>query len=156
MNIIVKRLFAFIIDLLVLGCLIAILKQFTVIEKNSLKYAALFLLLFFRDFTFKGASIGKRFMRIRIYNAQWEKPSYKQILKRTWKMLLVNLETICVYGDFLNEGVCDAVIREYKATGTRVVEDEVFEKLYAEAKSLDGEWADNMTKLYNEFYRRGL
>ena len=151
MNIIVKRLFAFIIDLLVLGFFIFVLKQFTVIEKNSLKYAALFLPLFFRDFTFKGASIGKRFMRIRIYNAQWEKPSYKQILKRTWKMLLVNFETICEYGDFLNEGVCDAVIREYKAIGTRVVEDEVFERLSAGAKKLDGEWADNMTKLHNAY-----
>ena len=155
MNIVVKRLFAFIIDLLILGCFILILKQFTTIEKLSLKYASLFLLLLFRDFTFTGASGGKKIMRIRIYDSQWNKPSFFLVLKRTCVLIYVNFDTVFQRGDIAGEGVIDAIAREYKATGTRVIEDEVFKRLSAEAKKLDGEWADNMTKLYNEFYRRG-
>ena len=94
MNILVKRLFAFIIDLLILGCFILILKQFTTIEKLSLKYASLFLLLLFRDFTFKGASIGKKIMRIRIYDSQWNKPSFFLVLKRTCVLIYVNFDTV--------------------------------------------------------------
>ena len=30
-----------------------------------------------------------------------------------------------------------------------------FNSMIEKQKKLDGEWADNMTKLYNEFYRRG-
>lgn len=153
MNILVKRLFAFIIDLLILGCFILILKQFTTIEKLSLKYASLFLLLFFRDFTFKGASVGKKIMRIRIYDSQWNKPSFFLILKRTCVLIYVNFDTVFQRGDIAGEGVIDAIAREYKATGTRVVENNIFKKISAEAKKLDGKWSDNMSKLYNEYIR---
>lgn len=153
MNILVKRLFAFIIDLLILGCFILILKQFTTIEKLSLKYASLFLLLLFRDFTFKGASIGKKIMRIRIYDSQWNKPSFFLVLKRTCVLIYVNFDTVFQRGDIVGEGVIDAIAREYKATGTRVVENNIFEKISAEAKKLDGNWSDNMSKLYNEYIR---
>ena len=83
MKIFGKRIVAFVIDLLILGCLIAILKQFVFIKKNSLVYATLFLPLFFRDFTFKGASFGKKIMGIRIYNKEWKTPKFSSLLMKS-------------------------------------------------------------------------
>ena len=153
MNILVKRLFAFIIDLLILGCLIFILKQFVTIRANSLEYAALFLPLFFRDFTFKGASIGKKIIGIRVYNKDWETPKFSLLLKRTFILMFLNFDAIFLKGDVVGDGVIDTVNTEYKKLGTRVVETKVFDRFSAEAKSLDGNFAENMNKLYDDYMK---
>lgn len=149
MRIFGKRIVAFIIDLLILGVLIAILKQFVEIRKNTIQYAALFLPLFFRDFTFKGASFGKKIMGIRVYNNEWKTPSYRLVLKRTFKMIAVWFVAFSETGGIVGEGIIETLDDEYKRIGTRVVENEVFEKLSAEAKTLDGDFVENMNTLYD-------
>ncbi len=153
MKIFGKRIVAFIIDLLILGCLIAILKQFVDIRKNSLEYAALFLPLFLRDFTFKGASFGKKAMGIRVYSKTWERPSYWLVLKRTVIMVWIGFVAVFEKGDIVGEGIIDTLDAEYKKIGTRVVENAVFKKLSTEAKSLGGDFVENMNELYDSYIK---
>ena len=151
MKIFGKRIVAFFIDLLILGCLIAILKQFVDIRKNSLEYAALFLPLFLRDFTFKGASFGKKAMGIRVYSKTWERPSYWLVLKRTVIMVWIGFMAVFEKGDIVGEGIIDTLDAEYEKIGTRVVDDKVFKKLSKQAREIGGDPVENMTILYNEY-----
>ena len=153
MKIFGKRIVAFVIDLLILGCLIAVLKQFVEIRKNTLEYAALFLPLFLRDFTFKGASFGKKIMGIRVYNKDWKRPSYWLVLKRTLIMVWVGFEAIFEKGDIVGEGIIDTLGAEYKKIGTRVVDEKVFAVLSEQARALDGDWAFNIDRLYDSYIK---
>ena len=153
MKIFGKRIAAFIIDLLILGCLIAILKQFVEIRKNSLEYAALFLPLFLRDLTFKGASFGKKIMGIRVYNNEWKTPSYRLVLKRTFRMTYLGFNAWFNNGAIVGEGIIEMLDLEHQKIGTRVVENEVYKKLLAEAKSLDGDFVENMNSLYDAYIK---
>ena len=153
MKIFGKRIVAFVIDLLILGCLIAVLKQFVEIRKNTLEYAALFLPLFLRDFTFKGASFGKKTMGIRVYNKDWKRPSYWLVLKRTLIMVWVGFEAIFEKGDIVGEGIIDTLGAEYKKIGTRVVDEKVFAVLSEQARALDGDWAFNIDRLYDSYIK---
>ena len=153
MKIFKKRFIAFVIDLLILGCLIFILKQFVTIRKNSFEYAALFLPLFFRDFIFKGASIGKAIVGIRIYGKEWESPSFFLLLKRSVLTSFFVVRALLHDGKILGSDVVFVYYLERDKLGTKVIDKKVFKRINSEARLLSGSYIENMNKLYDDYMK---
>ena len=153
MKIFKKRFFAFLIDLLLLACIIYVMKHAFGIRKNTIQYALLLLPFFVRDFTFKGASIGKMIMGIRIYNSEWRTPSYGLLLKRSFVVSWVMFDNYIDKGYYIGEDILYLYKREKAKLGTPVVDKKVYRELAIKAQSIEGYYPDVMQNLYEEYLK---
>ena len=144
------------IDAFIHGFLIVILwKTMPMIFKDKdwiFYFLYVILPLYFTEFTFKGASIGMAIMRIRVYDKNWQKPSYSILLQRN--CLVTRLRFIKHNPYCPSLSVMDMIDEERDKLGTRVIDKKVFKRLNNEAKSLPGDWAENMSKLYDAYLRK--
>ena len=154
MKIFKKRFFAFLIDLLLLACIIYILKHAWGFRKNTIQYALLFLPLFVRDFTFKGASIGKMIMRIRIYDNEWKTPNYWTLLKRSFIISCIALDNYLLRGYLIGADILYLYDKEKEKLGTQVIDKRVYNELCIKARSSVGYFPDVMSALYDEYLKK--
>lgn len=153
MKILKKRKIACVIDSFIFGFIIAglqlIIEDLTM-NRSIVFYALMFSPLFLRDCLFKGASIGKKILGIRIYNDDWKSPTFLKLLKRSF--LTTNYGWMLWWqSKFTEKCFSDIIEWEHEKIGTRVVDNKVFKQLSEQAKTLDGEWEKNMSKLYGEY-----
>ena len=138
-----------------LALVIELREKFPIIFKDKdwiFYFLYVILPLYFTEFTFKGASIGMAIMRIRVYDKNWQKPSYSILLQRH---CLVNRLRFIKYDPYYPSlSVMDVIDEERDKLGTRVIDKKVFKRLNNEAKSLPGDWAENMSKLYDAYLRK--
>ena len=152
MKILKKRIFALIFDGFIIGALISIFQLLVpnFADKIKLEVLLLIVLYLFKDFTFRNASIGKKIMGISIYTIRWSKPNFSQLLKRS--AVMATMGNVLYWKSKRLEGNTAAIIDwERDKLKTVVIDNEVFKKLSEEAKSLNGNYADNMTKLYAKY-----
>ena len=153
MKILKKRCFAMISDSFLLGFIIAGLQLYLKDSIDSEIILILMLIPFFcRDFVFRNASLGKVLFGIAIYDKHWKRPTFKTLFIRSvavssvgyvllWKSIFVNGEFISIF-DFERDRI-----------GTQVIDKKIYRKLQEEAKTMSGDYADNMTRLYNAYLR---
>ena len=155
MKILKKRVYAIIIDTFILGTLLVVCQ--TVFRENLFKVGRvveliLLMLFFFKDLTFRNASIGKKLMGIAVYDIHWKAPKIISLVKRTffilpmgcllfWKALFVDGKIISFF-DW-----------EREKLGTRVVDNKVLKKLSIEAKGMKGDFSSNLDILYSAYLR---
>ena len=155
MKILKKRAFACAIDSFILGSIIATIQLVIpnlLIGKSDIFNLLIIFPFFCRDFTFKGASIGKKMLGIRVYDKNWKSPSFSSLLKRSILTYTIGFLIFCK-ARFIDGSIIDLIDWERDKIGTRVVDNKVFAKLSEEAKQLDGDYAENMSKLYDEYVR---
>ena len=109
-----------------------------------------------KDFIFKGASIGKKIMGIRIYNENWKSPSYSILYRRSCyigglRFVKNRPQGRRWYGLADDVTILDIINIEREKFGTRLVDNKVFKRISAEAKLKEGRWEDNMSKMYDEY-----
>ena len=156
MKIFKKRSIAFLIDGFVFGAILVFCQElFNKYWGYLRNWDLLLIFLFFlRDFVFRNASLGKKILGLAVYDNNWQSPKLSVLVKRsfltatvgyalTWKAKFVN-------GDFIS--IFDW---EREKLGTRVIDKKVYRELESIAKNQNGEFAKNMTELYNQ-YLRGL
>ena len=153
MKILKKRKIAFVIDSFIFGFIIAglqlIIEDLTV-DRSIVFFALMFSPLFLRDYLFKGASIGKKILGIRIYNDDWKSPTFLKLLKRSF--LTTSYGWMLWWkSKFIEECFSDIIEWEREKFGTRVVDNKVFKRLSEKAKLCEGRWEDNMSKIYDEY-----
>lgn len=160
-KIIVKRFIAFVLDCSVYGLIVGLIFLCCPFFEVVLgpKPDPLFILLVLypinmRDFLFKGASIGKALVGIRIYDKNWKKPRYSLLFRRS--VFITNLffqkYTIFTSEDYENRPTFYEIInKERNKFYTRVLERKTFKKLKKVANALPGRWEDNMNDLYDGY-----
>ena len=83
----------------------------------SIGFFIVLLLIIFKDFVFRNASVGKKIMKLRIVDENWNIPSFKLMLKRGFMMQTVGYATYIKYC-FLGGDIVDW---EMKCLRTQVV-----------------------------------
>lgn len=158
MKIYKKRTYADRIDVAVYIIFLAIISCFIrslLFHKDFLFYILLFYPINCSDFTFKGASIGKKIMGIRAYDKNWEKPSYKLLFRSRCYISFVRFTRwkyrLRSWSEYGNMTILDVIDLEREKYGIRVVDNKVFKRLSEEAKLKEGRWEDNMSKMYDEY-----
>ena len=146
-----------VIDNLIHALLIGMLIYFVPFFKGNdlIFYLLLIYLGNFRDFIFKGASIGKRIMGIRVYDKNWKTPCCSVLFRRScyvssmhfvkWKY---SMHPNTKYSDI---SILDVIDSEREKFGTRIVDKKVFKRFSKEAKLREGRWEDNMSRIYDEY-----
>lgn len=103
-----------------------------------------------RDFLFKGASLGKVIVGIRIYDQNWKKPSYATLLRR--ELFISHLIGLRAnYHSPHKITKYEIILTEKNKFFTRVVDRKMFKKFDQMAKTLPGRWEDNMSDLYDMY-----
>ncbi len=155
MKILKKRVLAVCIDCFILASAVAVCQMvigdpFPEISKALLPL--IFIPLFFRDALFKNASIGKKVVGIAIYNDDWKNPGVKTLVKRSF--LTFTLGFVLFWKSiFVDESKISVFDLEREKLGTRVIDKKVYKELSFIAKDMDGDFATNMTELYNKYLR---
>ncbi len=147
-----KRVAALIIDIsLLVICIVAFkcFLDFYNVPNNNGQFLLIFAYMA-KDLLFKNASIGKRIMNIAIYNDFWRSPKPLLLVKRRFFMILDGTTTLLRI-IHKKESLIKLFDWERERFGTRVIDLKVHKKLEAKAKSEDGYYSDNMTRLYNEY-----
>ena len=146
-----------VIDDLLCALLIGILIYFVPFFKGNdpIFYLLLIYLCNFRDVIFKGASIGKKLIGIRVYDKYWKIPRCSVLFRRScyvssmrflrWKY---SMHTNMKYSDM---SILDIIDLEREKFGTRIVDKKVFKRFSKEAKLREGCWEDNMSRIYDEY-----
>ncbi len=151
MKILKKRAFAILIDSFILGFMLAGFQDlFNRWGVEDLMEFVLITLFFFKDFLFINASIGKIIMGIRIYDNSWKRPKLLVLLKRNAFMITIGY-IMWWKARFIDGNIINLFDWERDKLGTRVIDKKVFKQLSEEAKQLDGDYAKNMTNLYNSY-----
>lgn len=147
-----KRVVALIIDIsLLVICMLSfryLLDKYGVPNNNG--HLLLLFVYISKDILFKNASIGKKIMNIAIYNNFWRTPKPLLLIKRRFFMILdgaIMLLKIL----YKKESLFKFFEWERERFGTMVVDLNVYRELESKAKSEDGYYSDNMTRLYNEY-----
>ena len=156
MKILKKRILAFFIDNIIVGLALAlaieILKRFDIgIEKLAFLLAAF--LLIFRDFIFRNASIGKKFLGLRVYDGNWEKPKASILLKRCFFSSFVGT-FILFKAKFFDENSLMFFNYEKEKLNARVIDKKVYNNLKKTAELKEGTFSQNMTELYDEYLKK--
>ena len=104
-----------------------------------------------RDFLFKGASLGKVIVGIRIYDQNWKNPSYATLLRR--ELFISYLRALRAKHHHLPHKITkyEIILTERNMFFTRVVDRKMFKKFDQMAKTLSGRWEDNMSDLYDMY-----
>ena len=154
MTIMQKRAVALLIDELIYASIIAAIQLAVpdlLVGKGPL-LILLFIPLLFRDILFRNASIGKKIMRIAIFDNSWQPPKPLLLFKRSFLTGTVVYVMLYKY-KFVDGCVLPAIDWERDNIGTRVIDLEVYKEIDAEAKRLKGDYAENMTRLYAEYLK---
>lgn len=155
MKIIKKRVLALLVDSFILGSIIAILQLiFPDLFLDNVFWACLIVVPFVcRDFVFRNASIGKKLFGIAIYDKNWKKPTFILLLKRSFLTATVGYVLAWKYR-FIDGNTLLLIDWERETLGTMVIDKKVYNELSFTAEQNSGDFAKNMTELYNEYLRR--
>lgn len=154
MKILKKRAWAAIIDVFILGLIIGILQFLNPNLFDGRGYLLILFIipLFLRDILFRNASLGKVLCRIAIYGNDWKAPSLWLLIKRSFLTATIGYG-IFMKSKFIDGGVISLFDWERDTLGTRVIDKRVYKELESIAKNRNGDFAKNMTELYNEYLR---
>ena len=153
MKVFKKRICAVFVDSFVFGLIIASLQLLIpniTVDRSPIFYLLLLFPFFMRDFIFKGASIGKKLLGIRIYDKNWESPSFSVLLKRSFLTTFVGY-FMCFKIKFVDGSIIDIIDLERDKLGTRVVDKKILKEIKKQVELLDGEYTENMSKLYDGY-----
>ena len=155
MKILQKRIYAVVIDSMILGLYYEVVRHLIydwISILGSIGFAILLSPFFFRDLVFRNASIGKKIMGISVFDSKWEKPKVSVIVKRDFWISIVSygllFKSMFSNGDYIS--IFDY---EREKIGSAVIDDKIYEDLKKKAEKQNGDYAENMTKLYNEYLR---
>ena len=156
MKVLKKRIFALFFDSFILGVYYEMCRRFLpewFSYLGSLGYVLLLSPFVLKDLVFRNASIGKKIMGLRIYDINWQKPSFSVLIKRTcivsvlgfaqfWRALFVNGNYIAIFD------------MERDKMKTFVIDKKVYKKLREDVENETGK-IDNqiMTARYNQYLR---
>ena len=112
----------------------------------------LIILFFIRDYLFKNASLGKIIFGLRIYTTKWEKPDFLLLLKRSFFVSTIGY-VVLRKAKFVDGNMIAFFDYERDYFGTFVIDKKIYQKLKVEAESMTGDFAQNMTELYNRYLR---
>ena len=119
-------------------------------ERDIVFYLLLLYTEQIKEIVFKGVTIGRIIMKIRIYDSNWEKPSVAIMLKR-WH-LVTGMQTYKAHRLFVERySKMEIIEAELNTFGTRLIEIKEFKRFSEEAKALPGRWQDNMCRLYDAY-----
>lgn len=158
MKVFKKRLFAYLIDSFAFGIAFAIFQlgfpqAYAFILKYDLLLCLMFVPFFFKDVLFRNASLGKKIMRISIYDNNWKKPNVKTLFLRALRVTTVGY--VMIWRAILTgEGVISVLDWEREKIGTRVIDKRIYAEIDSKAKDMNGNYAKNMSELYNEYLRK--
>ena len=154
MGIIKKRILAFLIDFFVLaGGIWLALTAFNLMWLFMLDYDSFILammLIVFKDCVFKNASLGKKLMRISVYNTHWRRPTFAALIKRTFYSHTIGL-CLIVKIRFTNGSFSEFLEWEKKTTKTIVIDSDIYAKFKKEIDENGEDYSRGMTKRYNEY-----
>ena len=154
MKILKKRAIAMSIDSFILGMILAslsyVLRDFSF--ENSLSFLLVFVSFFCRDFLFRNASLGKKIMRIVIYDNDWKPPIFLLLFVRSFLVWTIGYP-LSKKSRIHDNSMIHIFDWERDKLGTRVIDKEVYRRLSEEAKEMKGDFAKNMTELYNAYLR---
>ena len=152
MKIFAKRVVAFVIDVSLLIVCIVAFKYFLDYYNVPNNHGHLLLVLPYmaKDCLFGNASLGKGIMQIAIYTNYWRKPKFSQLIKRR-ALMLVDGSITLIRILRKKERLIRLFEWEQERLKTVIIDRKVYKRLDALAKSEDGYYSDNMTRLYNEY-----
>ena len=154
MKILKKRAIACLIDAFIYGFIVELFRLIVFKMPTDPGWWVPLLILPFicRDVLFKNASIGKKIMGIAIYDNYWKSPKITLLIKRSLLVSTVGyvilLRSYGMHGDKIS-----VIDWERDTLGTRVIDKKIFKKLSEEARTQEGDYAKNMTELYNAYLR---
>ena len=103
-----------------------------------------------KEIIFKGVTVGRMLMKIRIYDSNWEKPCTAVMLKR-WH-LVIRMQMVGAVGfNVIRHSKMEIIEAELNTFGTRLITKKDFKRFNEEAKALPGRWQDNMSRLYDAY-----
>ena len=152
MKIYAKRIVAEIIDSFIyIFPIILLLVYFPFFRKMDIFFYILLLrIVQFKEVVFRGKTIGRIIMKIKIYDSNWEEPSATVLLKR-WH-LVTTMQNFHSYSVWKTRPSKMKIINtEREKFGTRVIDKKNFLRFSEKAKALPGRWQDNMCRLYDEY-----
>ena len=153
MKILTKRIFAVFVDGYIHAFIVAGI-QFLLPEWFNEYPLVAFLIIpfFFKDLFFKNASLGKIIFGLRIYDKNWEKPKIKVLVLRaifTSTVGAIKAQRLAILG----ESYIEVFDWEREKFGTCVIDKKVYRELELIAREQGGDFAHNMTELYNAYLR---
>ena len=154
MKILKKRAIAYLIDAFIYGFIVEFFRFIVLKLPNNPNWwlPLVFLPIFCRDVLFKNASIGKKLIGIAIYDNDWKSPRIPLLIKRSLLVSTVGyvilLRSYSMHGDKIS-----VIDWERDTLGTRVIDKKLFKRISEEASAMDGDYAKNMTELYNAYLR---
>ena len=153
MKIFKKRVIALIIDSFILGIFLVIFKE--ILKKLNLEQLdhknfelLLFIPFFFRDVTFRNASIGKFVLGIEVYTNDWKKPKFIHLLRREFCMTTVGFLS-SIKAMFVDGNIIDVLRWEQNVLKSFVIDKKVFKKIVNEVDKIEGDRTKKLTYLYN-------
>ena len=154
MKILKKRAIALIVDSSLIAFVFAgidYILGLSVLEFQFFK-VLFYMIFFFKDIVFKNASIGKKIMGIEIYDLEWKVPNIMKLFVRS--MLINTIGIIYVWkAKFIDGSMIYLIDFERERCKTRVIDKKILEKLRKEARAMEGNENENLTKLYDEYLR---
>ncbi len=154
MKILKKRGLAYFFDAFIVAFIIVGIQSFAnyLFDGKVQIQIPLIILFFIRDYLFKNASLGKKIFGLRIYTTKWEKPDFLLLLKRSFFISTMGY-VILHKAKFVDGNTIAFFDYEREYFGTFVIDKKIYRKLKSEAESLEGDFAQNMTELYNRYLR---
>ena len=159
MKIFKKRVIALLIDSFVIGLFIVpLLGAFPFMYDYDIVLVAIILVpLSLRDLVFRNASIGKKLLRISIYDMNWKKPNFITLIKRSLLSPTVGYLSLFKFWAVDND-VYLIFSWERNVLKTQVIDDKVYKELAEQAKNMQGDFIPNMNELYDmylkDFYQK--
>ena len=112
----------------------------------------LLITLFFKDALFQNASIGKKIVGIEIYDVNWDKPTFKALVKRS--VFMYTAGYVLMYKLYFIDGTfIDIFDWERERLHTRVIDKKVYKELSEEAKKEGSNFSKKMSELYDAYLR---
>ena len=155
MKILTKRAIALLIDAFVYGLIYVLcqkLLQNWHENLSSLVYFILFVPFFFKDVIFKNASLGKKIMKIYIFNDEWQPPKAFVLVKRAFLMQTVGYVLFWRLKHF-DDNMISFFDWERDSLKTRVIEKKVYIMLQKEIGIGAKDYSSKMTNRYNGYLR---
>ena len=157
MKIFQKRICAVSIDTLLFGSvfipIIKIMPDWYLNTLGAFGYLIFFVPFFCRDFLFRNASLGKKLMGIAIYDNRWQKPTLSLLFKRSFLTYTVGYTKYIKSKCYSGESAMVLFDWERDAMKTRVIDKNVFRLLQEKVGKDSKTYAEDMTRLYNEYLR---
>lgn len=154
MKILKKRAFALIIDSFIIALVFGVIDFILLLDGVAFRifYLVYEVSFLFRDMFFGNASLGKRIMGIEIYDLDWQKPTPKQLVIRSFFTNTIGMVYVWK-AKFIDGNMISVIDFEREKCKTRVIDKKVLKKLEAEAKMLEGDFNKNLSQLYDEYLR---